>query len=396
MGEVELRAPRDGADWDGFTQVVIEGFTQATEDAELEVEFGRHYGVTRVAVDGGRVLGGYVLYPVGEHYGDRVVPTLAVATVCVIPDARRRGVAASLMRDLCEVACAEGAALAPLWAAITRFYRKWGWEVVEHTVEYRVRTSALNNLRGTGELVRNPDRTAARLVHTEHGRDYDGTLVRPHWWDERHESNRSLREHRFVYGWMESGRLTGVVRYRHERYGNDGVDIRVEEFSALTLDALKGMLGFLGSQEAQTSHIQFDACAFPPRPALVYVLPDVDKVIDIKGDLCWMQRVVDIPRALTHRGWPHGVDGRLEFEITDPCRSEPTRWVFEMDRGNASVTPGGSGQVRMGMGAFSGWYAGAISGSELRRLGFTDANDNDIDLLESLTGDRFVWLSDGF
>jgi predicted acetyltransferase len=343
----------------------------------------------------GEIVGGYMLLPVGQFFGGRSVPTQGVTAVAVHPAWRRRGVAGALMRDCVAFAREQGSALAPLHAATVRLYRRWGWEVGSQTLRQIVRTAALTGLSGSGRVRANPDRSAIEAMRRAHLRQWDGPLDRPDWYLSVEWDPGDPETLRFEYGWYEDDQLTGYVRYESERQAGGWIRLRVQEFIFTTLDALRGLLGFLGGQESQSSHVAFVHSAVVDSSPLLWLLPEPHRDIEVQGFLCWMQRIVNIEQAMTARGWPARAAGRVELEVTDPVTGVE-RVVLEVEGRSARVTPGGSGQVRCGIGALSAWYSNALRAQDAVRLGLLEGEASAVSAMDGLVAGGLPWMPDFF
>ena len=395
MADIVIADPRGDADFEQYVRVEVESFGDTTQNARRWIARSRAHAIWRLARAGDEVIGGYIVQPAGQLFGGRSVPAHPVAGVVVAPEWRHRGVAGAMMRDLVAISAERGVAVAPLHAATTRLYRRWGWELGDRSVRHRVRSSLLATLSGQGQAARLRDNAAVEALRREVLHRWDGPLDRPDWWlDVEWPLGEDDPEHH-TYGWFEDGRLTGVTRYEESRDGL-WIAIRVQELVAATRDAFTGLLGFLGGHEAQAPEITFVHSALRHRSELLFLLPDADKAITTEGHLCWMQRIVDVRAALEGRGWPAHVDARLELEVTDPVRSEPQRCVLEVAGGSAHVSPGGGGAVRCGIGMLSSWYSGTLRTHDAVRLGLLEASAEDQATMDSLIGDREAWMPDFF
>ena len=118
----------------------------------------------------------------------------------------------------------------------------------------------------------------------------------------------------------------------------------------------------------------------------------------LTGDMfgAWILRLVDPISALEARGWPDLAQARVALEIQDPFADGPQRVVLEVENGHARATPGGTGGVRIGIGALSAWYAGHLRATEAARLGLASGGGADLAALDRLIGDHRVWLPDHF
>jgi predicted acetyltransferase len=397
VADVVIADPRDEADLERFAAADAESFGQSRDHVLKWLNVARSRTRIRIARSGDDVLGGYVLISVGQWFGGFAVSAHAVAAVSVHPAWRRRGVATSLMRDLVNVAREHGAALAPLYAATTRFYRRWGWEIGDRSYEQKVDAKALAPFTGAGQVVRNPAHADVEALRRSVLWRFDGPLDRPDWWLALEWDTAEPEERHFLYGWVEGGELTGVVRYVQQRSPDPAwMVIAVYELVARTKDALHGLLGLLGGNEAQVRDVVFKHSTLQPRPELLYLVPDADQHISAKGFICWMQRIVDIPNALRARGWNPNVSATVALEVADPFNESPQRMVLEVAGGKAEVTPGGSGAVTCGVGALGAWYSGTLRAWNAAKLELMRGSAEDIALMDSLLVDNDPWMPDYF
>jgi predicted acetyltransferase len=299
------------------------------------------------------------------------------------------------MRDCVTLAREQGAALAPLHGATVRLYRRWGWEVCSQTLRQIVRTPALTGFSGSGKARANPDRAAVEAMRRAHLAQWDGPLDRAGWFLSVEWDPGDPETPRFEYGWYEADRLSGYVRYESERQAGGWIRLRVHEFIVTTLDALRGLLGFLGAQESMSSDVVFVHSALVDVSPLLWLLPEPHRDIEVQGFLCWMQRIVNIDLAMTARGWPARAAGRVELEVTDPVTGVE-RVVLDVESGSARVGPGGGGAIRCGVGALSAWYSSALRAQDAVRLGLLEGDASAVSTMDGLIAGGLPWMPDFF
>jgi predicted acetyltransferase len=392
---IEIRDGRGDADLRRFAEVDAESFAGHTATNMRWLLAAAPLAPLRLAVMEGEIVGGYMRLPVGQFFGGRSVPAHAVTGVAVHPAWRRRGVAAALMRDCVALAREEGAAVAPLHAATVRLYRRWGWEVGSQTLRHIVRTASLIGFSGSGRVRANPDRGALEAMRRAHLSQWDGPLDRPDWFLSVEWDPGDSETLRYEYGWYEGELLTGYVRYESERKSGGWIRLRVQEFIFTTLDALRGLLGFLGGQDAQSNEIAFVHSAVVDSSPLLWLLPEPHRDIEVQSFLCWMQRIVNIDRAMSARGWPVRAAGRVELEVTDPVTGVE-RAILEVESGSARVTPGGTGAVRCGIGALSAWYSSGLRARDAVRLGLLEGEASAVSAMDDLIAGGLPWMPDFF
>jgi predicted acetyltransferase len=393
--DIEITDARDEAERRRFAEVDAESFAGRAADNIRWLDAAEPYTTLRVARIGGEVVGGYVLLPTGEFYGGRSVPAQGISAVAVHPASRRRGVAGALMRDAVTSARERGAAVAPLFAATVRLYRRWGWEVCAQMYRHTVQMRALRGLTGTGVVRAHPDRRAIEALRRGVLAGWDGPLDRPDWWLEVEWDAGDPDGLRFEYGWYEGDVLTGYVRYEAERLKGGWNRLRVQEFIYSTLDSLRGLLGFLGGHESQSDDVVFVHSAVRDPAPLFFVLNEPHREVEASSFIPWMQRIVDLEVAVRSRGWPTGAAGRVELEVTDPVTGVE-RAVLEVEGGAGRVTPGGSGAVRCGIGALSAWYSSALRAQDAVALGLIEGDRAALTAMDGLIAGGVAWMPDFF
>jgi predicted acetyltransferase len=93
-----------------------------------------------------------------------------------------------------------------------------------------------------------------------------------------------------------------------------------------------------------------------------------------------MARIVDVPGALTARGYNPSITAELELTVRDPLASWNTgRWSVAVADGSATVTkrsdtsPSGADELVVDIQSLSGLYTGYVSPAELIRAGRLDS-----------------------
>jgi predicted acetyltransferase len=394
MGQAMIAPPRDDGDWEQFTAIEGQSFAATTEATARYVAAVRPDAIARFARDGDRVVAGALALPCRQMIGGRPVPAGAVASVCVVPEARGRGLGRRVMSSLVGAMRDEGLALAPLWPSSVTFYRRLGWEVAGHVSQFSVPSRSLGGRPASGQAVRDPDLGEVQTVRSKGAAGWCGPIERPAWWW-AWRMPQPPGDLSYRYGWHEDGRLTGFVAFRQEPPADRrwGFDVWVSDFWAATPDALDGLAGLLASDGAFSPRVRFDYGVLPATPDLVWRVGELD--VATSGTNAWMLRVVDPRRAIEASGWPVWADLRLELAIQEPgAAARPI--VAELAGGSARVEAGGSGRVRIGSGPFSAWFAGGMRAETAARLGLADGPEDDIAIMDQLTADRRPWLPDMF
>lgn len=84
----------------------------------------------RVIADGGRIVSHAGLWPRELVVGDERLSVGVVVSVATDPEARRRGYASILMREIQDILQSDGYDLGLLWTTVPDFYRQLGWQLI--------------------------------------------------------------------------------------------------------------------------------------------------------------------------------------------------------------------------------------------------------------------------
>ena len=385
-----VTAPRDERDWEQFTAIEGQAFGTTRERTEEYVAAVRDDAIARFAVEDGRVIGGALAFPCHQLVGGSPVSAGAVASVCVAPERRARGVGRQVVDALVAAMGDERLALAPLWPSSVAFYRGLGWEVGGHVSQFNVPAAVLRGRAPSGAAVRDPDLGEINELRLPLAAAWTGPLVRPGWWWAWRLPHPAPDLHH-RYGWREGDRLTGFVAYRHDPPADRpwGFDTWVSEFWAATPAALTGLLDLLAADAPMCPTIHFAYGVLPDMPALVWRLPDLDlTTADTNG---WMLRVLDPGAAITQSGWPPDAAGMLGLQIghADPL-------TVEFAAGAAQVTAGADQPVQVSEGAFAAWFSGALRAGDAARYGLLIGTPDAVAFMDALAAGRRPWLPDGF
>jgi predicted acetyltransferase len=398
MAAIEIVTADSDTAFEEFARIDAEAFSGALEQSRRWAGALRGQVTVRLATRAGRAVGTYVIGPTVQRFGGRDVVAAPVCTVAVTPDARGLGVGAALMADLGTVCRDQGIALAPLWAALPRFYRRHGWGVGDRAYRHFVRIDALASFRGLGEPVRDPGPEVWKPIWAEYTRDYDGSLVAPAWML-ADDAPPDAGEHRYSLGWREDAGFTGYVEFTQRRSGHAPMETEIGRFAALTGDAHRGLLGVLAGGAGQGEEVVFPGGRLPLRNVLHQLLPDPHRqMLRTEGRFVWMQRIVDVAAALAQRGWEERGAGRISLNVADADGGAPQAFNLEVDAGTATVAAGTSnaGTVHLALAALASWYCGGLHATEAGRMGLMRGPRASLELMDKLLPHRPLWLNEQF
>ncbi|WP_399097367.1 GNAT family N-acetyltransferase [Streptomyces sp. BBFR2] len=312
--------------------------------------------------------------------GGALAPAAGVSAVGVLPSHRRRGVLSAMMRHQLAALRARGEFLAVLLASEAPIYGRFGYGPATYTTHLtvprhraalaapRAGTDGVPADPGTVEVLRR-DRCGGLLeeVHDRYRRARHGALSRPHrWWARRAgqpplaPAPRHIAVHRGAGGTPD-----GYASYAVES-GTLTVDEIVTADDAVFTALARFVLGHDLVSEAVFRHV-------PPGHPLRWQLGDF-RAARVSEDTDWLWvRLLDVPRALTARGWC--ADGELVLDVTDPFLGERHRHLLTVREGRAECVPTGrEPDLSLDVRDLGAVYLGGTAPSTLVRAGHIRAH----------------------
>ncbi|MFD2474246.1 GNAT family N-acetyltransferase [Amycolatopsis silviterrae] len=267
--------------------------------------------------------------------GDVVVPAAGITAVGVLPTHRRQGVLRAMMQEQLADIRARGEFVSTLLASEAVIYRRFGYGPATYTEQLTVerhRTAFAAprwaaHETGTVELLRRADcADLLEEIYDRYRRTQPGALSRPHrWWSLGAGHSPTSPEPRY----LAVHRDADGVANGYASYLVTDATLTVDELVATDDAAFTAIARFLLEHDL-VKQIRFQH--LPPGNPLRWQLADLRAAQPVETDWLWV-RLLDIPRALTARGW--FADGSLVLDVTDPFLEEHGRYQLTVRDGKA-------------------------------------------------------------
>ncbi|WP_019931391.1 GNAT family N-acetyltransferase [Nocardia sp. BMG111209] len=312
-----------------------------------------------VAVDGDRVVGYSAARPQTVTVpGERGVTVETIANVAVTPTHRRRGILRALYTEQHRRTEAAGLPLTMFTASQGGIYGRFGYApaIVEHDIVVaRAGAAFLPTTPDPGGVELVPiavARQAIPEIYQRWQRGTPGAQQRPEIaWARRFDEPADRRGGGTeLYAFVHPD---GYALYRYYRRAA-GSAIEVVEMRAVTNDAHAGLWRALLAQELFD---RVEASVVPGDP-LPYLLTDPRQVRTVgRRDSLWV-RVMDVPAALTARGYRGDLD--IVLAVRDPFRNAGGTFALRVRDGVADCAPTDrAADAELGIDVLAGMYLGA-------------------------------------
>lgn len=272
--------------------------------------------------------------------GETLVPVPGVTAVGVLPSHRRQGVLSAMMRHQLAESRAGGAFLSVLLCSEATIYGRFGSGPATYTAQLKVerhrsalavpraRGAAEAQAAGSVEVLRRAEcGEILEEVYDRYRRAQPGALSRPHrWWALRAGQPPISPAPRYVAVHRDAdGVPDGYASYSIDS-GTLTVDETITTDDAVFTALARFVLGHDLVAQVVFKHV-------PPEHPLRWQLADF-RAGQVSGVMDWLWvRILDIPGALTARGWC--TDGELVLDVTDPFLDERGRYLLTVRDGKA-------------------------------------------------------------
>jgi predicted acetyltransferase len=303
------------------------------------------------------------------------IPTVGITGVGVVPTHRRRGVNTALMRRQLDDIRDEGFAIAALFASEGGIYGRFGYGLATLDAFVDIETSRsafIPGSEGDGR-VRLLDREAAKerylSMYDRSRLTRPGAMKKsPNWFDYEFADKHFGEERKFFFALHETGNdCDGIAAYtiKHEWDLVPKNIVELYDLDALTPSVYAQMWRFVLDLDLVS---KVTAWSRPADEPLLHLLREPRRLNMRLKDGMWV-RLLDIPRALTARRYPH--DGRVVFDVRDAfCPWNEARYILDVGAEGATCEQTeDEADLLLTTNELAAAYLGGASFSQLHRAG---------------------------
>jgi predicted acetyltransferase len=360
--------------------------TQADVAPWLERVGHEDFRYTRVD---GRIASGLKLIWMAQWFGGVKVPAAGVTVVGAAPEFRGKGATGWLMRRMHEEVREKGYPLAVLFPATLSFYRQSGYERAGAWNGYEIDLSQIGLKERDLDAWPVPagDYTEVKRIYDLRAARTNGMLDRVElMWKRAHEP-RDKVAFRYLFG--RNGEAEGYISYVQ---GAQFEPIKIADHCTLTPEAGLRLLTLLADHRSLATKATWYG---GPNDPLLYLLPE--QKLKITEYLDWVVRITDVERALAVRGYPTGLNVRLDLAVQD-AQLPWNDGLFQVSitDGNAEVRRGGMGALRLDVRTLAPLYTGHVTAQELKACGSLEGDERSVAAAQLAFSGPKPWMEDIF
>lgn len=309
------------------------------------------------AFDADDLVGTVMTHQFTQTFGRRSVPCGGVAGVTVAPQARGRGLGRKMLIESFVRMADRGEVVSALYPTTSPLYSSVGYAVGGDFARRRVPFRALGPFDELDWAPCEYGCADMRAIQREQAERHDGWVVpSPLWWDHqawRRSATPANRAFSFI------GRRKGVpvatVVYTYGPSDHLLYDVQVQLVAGLDTQALRSAFGFVAANGSTADSLE---TTMPSH--LLDIVVHRPELVQAVNDWPWMLRIIDLPGAISSRGYAPSQPVDLDLDVSDPdVAANNGQWHLSIADGIGRIEPGGTGSVRVDIRALARIYAGA-------------------------------------
>jgi predicted acetyltransferase len=299
------------------------------------------------AFDGDRLLAHAKVRSYQQFWGGRPMPMGGVAGVVVAPDARGRGVGTRLMSALAQRSLELGDLVSALYPATIPIYRALGWELAGGQHRISMPAQSLRNLGGEDVPLRAANGSDVEPFRKALQDRYGAQRANGPKLPSKSEATEQL---------TDEAMMSYVTDGGHVAYEWSNEDLVVSYISGDTPAIARALWSVVGSGSSVVKNVV--AYVAPDDPIHLLLAQEVSHETYVKR---WMLRVMDVPKAVSARGFSPVVTGSAALSLQDRLLpGNSGSWQLEVSAGRAELIPSevSKASLLLGPGGFAALYAG--------------------------------------
>lgn len=345
----------------------------------------------RGVYDAERLAGGLAFYRMGIWFGGKEISCVGISGVAINPVDRGTGACGALLRSVLRELREEAMPLASLYASTQYLYRTVGFEHAGTQTKYSLPLASLDCDDRSLPIHRfiSPPIDKLDQVADSRAAATNGNLGRTDGlWQRLLDPYDGRGTITYLLGDLNAPEGFAILRPGTRDAGHPQPLVSTD-VAANTPRGWRRLCSLIRDHRSMCDTFEWFGA---PNDSLHFLA--AEQFVNVKAFTRWMLRIVDLPAALTARGYDHAVDGRLHLEIKDDLLTENSgRWLLSVADGKATVEPGGEGHFAIDIRSLASLYSSFYSADELIRVGAVAACDpGQVELASRLFAGPAPWV----
>jgi predicted acetyltransferase len=344
-----------------------------------------------------QIIGGLVIIPLGQWWGNCCVEMGGIAAVGIAPEFRGVGAAKLLIQQAVQEMYRSGIAISTLFPVTQYLYRQVGyenamvvckWEIDCDKINVHEQPLSVENVE-IGDLENLGNYQIFQDLYAQQAPAINGYIRRDDFlWSEKFRCDKET-----VYGYLFGDRQhpQGYIIYNYDLSSGDNI-LQVRDWVLITPDAVKSFWGFLTKMRSQIDRVRWRDAGIT---ALTLALPEnMERLHDPSQA---MMRIVNVVSALEQRDYSADLTTELHLQIHDDLILENNgNFILKIAAGQGKIELGGKGDFQLDIKALAGLYTSLFAPSQLQLAGKLSASQESIATANVIFAGALPTISDYF
>lgn len=335
-----------------------------------------------------RIIAGLAIYQMGQWFGGQNVPLAGIAAVSVAPEARGKGAARELLTNTIQELYSSQIAISALYPATQALYRQVGyeqggsyckWELPTASIQLKERDLSMYKVSLT-------ERHIFENTYNQQAQRNNGNLARHSAiWSRILESDKEEE----IYAYLIGSETTpeGYIIFTQNE-----TTIEIRDWVLLNASAARRLWIFLADHRSMIETVIWRGASVNP---FALLLPE--QTAKITRQMIWLLRIVNVPLALSLRGYPTPLEAELHLDVRDDLiAANNGKFCLKVSQGRGEVSQGGKGDFQIDIRSLASLYTSFLSPQQQNSLGYLQTTSEALETANLIfSGDR-PWMADFF
>ena len=342
----------------------------------------------RILHQGDKIIAGLAIYHMGQWFGGQIVPMAGIAAVGVAPEARGKGAARELLTNTIQELHSLEIPISTLYPATVALYRQVGYEQGGSYCKWELPTASIQLKERHLPMYRVSlnDSGIFEQIYSQQARVNNGNLARNSAiWSRILEPQKEEDIYAYLIG--SENTPGGYLIFTQKE-----VAIEIRDWALLNASAARRLWTFIADHRSMIEKVIWQGSFLNP---FTLLLPE--QAAKIVKQMNWMLRIINVPLALSKRGYPTQLTAELHLDVRDNLiAANNGKFCLKVSQGQGEVSQGGKGDFKIDIRSLASLYTGFLNPQQQQRLGYLQSTP---EALETATlifaGDR-PWMADFF
>ena len=346
----------------------------------------------RILLQEEKIIASLAVYFMGQWFNGRMVPMAGISLVSVAPEARGKGAAREILTHIISELYSLEIPISALYPATVALYRQVGYEQSGSYCRWELPTNSiqLKEHHLPIKQISLSDRRIFEPIYHQQAEVNNGNLAR-HFAIWSRILKPKQEEDIYAYLLGSENEPEGYIIFT-QNLDKQETAIEIRDSVLLTPAAAKSLWTFLANHRSLIKNVVWKGSSFNP---FTLLLPE--QTAKMVKQLNWMLRIINVPLALSKRGYPQELEAELHLDIQDELiAANNGKFCLKVSQGKGEVSIGGKGDFQIDIRSLASIYTSFVSPQQQQQLGNLKTTPEALATANLIFSGDCPWMADFF